>query len=167
MPTPSRNALAARIRSRRARFATAGEQRAFDEGMITGVGATVSTLVNTPIGTLRQAVAPMMGMGDFASSAMAALTQAGGALGTGAKVVSDPYLPEVLCYVDQLAQIEAGGKVTACPRLPAGRVGGIGLRKVVTPLRAYVYAEQHPWVYPVAIGAAIGIPFLLGYLFGK
>ena len=98
---------------------------------------------------------------------MNALTQAGGALGTGAKVVSDPYLPEVLCRVDQLAQIEAGARVlTPCVQMPPGRVGGIGLRKVVQPLRAYVYAEQHPWIYPVAIGALVGIPFLLGYLAG-
>lgn len=106
-------------------------------------------------------------MGDFASTAMSALSQAGGALGTGAKVISDPYLPEVLCHVDQLASIEAGAPIAACPIMPPGRAGGIGLRKVVVPLRAYVYAEQHPWVYPVAIGAAIGIPFLLGYLAGK
>lgn len=108
-----------------------------------------------------------MGLGDFASQALNALTQAGGALGTGAKVVADPYLPEVLCQIDQLAQIEAGRVPLPCPRIPPGRVGGVGLRKVVAPMRAYVYAEQHPWVYPAAIGAAIGIPFLLGYLAGK
>lgn len=107
------------------------------------------------------------GLGDFASSALAALQQAGGALGTGAKVVSDPYLPEVLCRVDQLAQIEAGQRPTPCVAMAPGRAGGVGLRKVVEPLRAYVYAEQHPWVYPLAIGAAVGIPFLLGYLAGK
>lgn len=106
-------------------------------------------------------------MGDFASQALQALTTAGGALGTGAKVVQDPYLPEVLCRVDQLAQIEAGQRPSPCASMPPGRAGGIGLRKVVAPLRAYVYAEQHPWVYPVAIGAAIGIPFIFGYLAGK
>lgn len=109
---------------------------------------------------------PRAALGGFSSTVVNALTSAGGALGTGAKVVQDPYLPEVLCMVDQLAQIEAGQRVTPCVRIAPGRPGGVGLRKVVPAMRAYVYAEQNPWAYPVAIGAAVGIPFLLGYLMG-
>jgi hypothetical protein len=110
---------------------------------------------------------PRSALGDFASVVIQTLNNAGGALGTGSKVVTDPYLPEVLCRVNQLAQIEQRVPITACAKTPPGRTGGIGLRKVVAPLRAYVYAEQRPWIQPVAIAAAVGVPFVLGYLLGR
>lgn len=160
MSSVGRNALARRIASRRARYAGPYE-RAFDEGLITGAAIGAKAVLDMPVSRL---LAPM---GDFSSAAIGALAQAGGALGTGAKVIQDPYLPEVLCRVNQLAEIEAGTKVTPCPAMAPGRAGGIGLRKVVAPLRAYVYAEQHPWVYPLGIAAVIGIPFLIGYLAGE
>ncbi len=77
-------------------------------------------------------------------------------------VSQDPYLSEVICRAGQLSDIEAGRAVKPCANLRDGMTGGIGLRKVVKPLRAYVYAEQHKWVYPVAAAAILGIPFLLG-----
>ena len=43
----------------------------------------------------------------------------------------------------------------------------LGLKKVAKPLRAYVWYRKNPWILPVGIAAVIGIPFALGYAFGK
>lgn len=88
-------------------------------------------------------------------------------IATAADITTDPYLPETICRAKQLLAIEAKTAVPACATTPSGKFGGIGLRKVMPALRAYVYAEQRPWVYPLAIGAAVGIPFLLGVLAGR
>jgi hypothetical protein len=107
-------------------------------------------------------------LGDVVSSVTSALSTVTGAIGTAASAVNDPYLPETICHVRQMSELENGGRVvTTCAKTADGLRGGIGLRKFVKPLRAYVYAEQNPWVYPVAIGAAVGVPLLLGYLLGK
>lgn len=84
-----------------------------------------------------------------------------------ADVVSDPYLPETICHIEQLSQIKKGQRVQICGQVPPGLPGGVGLEKAQMPLRAYVYAEQNTWVYPAAIAAVVGIPFLFGYLIGK
>lgn len=84
---------------------------------------------------------------------------------TAASVVSDPAWPEVSCRVSQLRAIEAKKPVPVCAKMNVG-AGGIGLRKALPPLRAYVYAEQHPLVKPATVAAILGIPFLLGFLAG-
>lgn len=94
----------------------------------------------------------MHGLGDLAS-----------ALSTAIDVASDPYLPEVMCRIQQLKNIDHGEAVAVCPSTPAGVVGGVGLGNAILPLRAYVYAQQNRWVYPVAIAAILGIPMLIGY----
>lgn len=88
-------------------------------------------------------------------------------IGTALDVASDPYLAEVVCHVQQLKAIDHGEPVAVCAQTPAGVVGGVGLRKAIPALRAYVYAEQNPWVYPIAIAAIIGIPMWIGYELGK
>lgn len=109
-----------------------------------------------------------LSMGDAVSAIGNALQTVTGAIGTAASVAADPYLGETVCHVQQLAEHEKTGRiVTVCKPTRDGLTGGVGLRKVVKPLRAYVYAEQNPWVYPVAVGVAVGVPFFLGYLMGK
>lgn len=116
----------------------------------------------------RKTKAKPLSMGDAVSAISNALQTVTGAIGTAASVVADPYLSETVCHVQQLAEHEKTGRiVTACAPTRDGLTGGVGLRKVVKPLRAYVYAEQNPWVYPAAAAAVIGVPFLLGYLMGK
>jgi hypothetical protein len=96
------------------------------------------------------------------------LTTAMKGAATALDVAGDPYLPEVLCRVAQLKQIEATGATpTACTSTASGLPGGIGLRNAVTPLRAYVYAQQHKWVYPIALLAVVGIPMWIGYELGR
>lgn len=86
---------------------------------------------------------------------------------TFAQAVTDPYLPEASCRVKQLYEIQTGKTVSVCVKTPMNRSGGVGIKKAIYPLRGAVYAEQHRWVYPAAVAVAVGVPFLLGYLFGK
>lgn len=88
-------------------------------------------------------------------------------IGTAIDVASDPYLPEVFCRIQQLKNIDHGEAVTICAETPAGTIGGVGLANAMIPLRAYVYAQQNKWVYPVAIAAILGIPLLIGYKLGE
>lgn len=88
---------------------------------------------------------------------------AGGAL----DIASDPYLPEVICRIAQLKTIQAGGTPAVCPDTADNLPGGVGLSAAVVPLRAYVYAQQNKWVYPVAIAAIIGLPMWIGYELGR
>lgn len=95
-------------------------------------------------------------MGDLAS-----------VLSTAADVASDPYLPEVVCRIQQLKNIDRGEAVAVCAESPDGVSGGVGLRNAMGPLRAYVYAQQNKWVYPLAVAAILGIPMWIGYEIGR
>jgi hypothetical protein len=101
-----------------------------------------------------------LGLGMSAAEAVAAVSDM-------ARALTDPYLPETICRVKQLYNVRTGKAVVACAKTPTGKTGGIGMSKAIPPLRGVVYAEQHPWVYPVGAAVAVGVPFLLGYLFGK
>lgn len=90
-------------------------------------------------------------MGDIFDTIGTALQGAGA-------IASDPALGEVLLLVNQLKQINASKPSSG---------GGVGMADLVTPLRAFVFYEENPWVGPVAIAAILGLPFLLGYTFGK
>lgn len=95
-------------------------------------------------------------MGDLASTIGAALD-----------VASDPYLNEVVCHIGQLKAIDHGEPVGVCAQTPDGAVGGVGLRNAIPVLRAYVYAQQNKWVYPLAVAALVGIPMFIGYEIGR
>lgn len=95
---------------------------------------------------------PKAAMGDLAST-----------VGTALDVASDPYLSEVICRVQQLKQIDHGEPVATCVATPSGVPGGVGLRNIAPVMRAYVYAQENPWVYPVAVAAILGIPMWIGY----
>lgn len=90
-----------------------------------------------------------------------------GTIQTAVDVTKDPYFQETVCRVDQLSAIENKRPVPRCATTRAGLTGGVGLRKVMPALRAYVYAEQRPWVYAAAAAGVIGLPMLLGYALGK
>lgn len=95
-------------------------------------------------------------MGDISSTITTALD-----------VAADPYLPEVVCRVQQLTQIDHGQPVQACLNTPDTVVGGVGIARAIPALRAYVYAQENPWVYYVAAAGLIGLPMLIGYRLGK
>src|SRR3990172_6644847 len=104
-----------------------------------------------------------LGLGD-AASVIHSVTSG---ISTAVNISTDPYLPETICRAQQLVAIENDKAVPPCALTRSGLRGGIGLRGVMPVLRAYVYAQQRPWIYPVAVAAAVGVPVLLGYLLGK
>ena len=99
---------------------------------------------------------PAQAMGDVASI-----------IGTVLDVASDPYLPEVTCRIAQLKNIDHNEPVQECTETAPGVVGGVGLANAIPVLRAYVYAQQNKWVYPLAVLAILGLPFWAGYEVGR
>lgn len=116
--------------------------------------------VSKRIGRRRKGLA---GLGDLASI----INSVSSVVGTSVDVASDPYLQETLCHIGQLKQINAGQSVGTCTDTADDLAGGVGLRSVVKPLRAYVWAQQNKWIYPVIAAGILGIPFLIGYDVGK
>lgn len=90
-----------------------------------------------------------------------------GSINTVIDVASDPYLPEVMCRIQQLKNIDHNEPVAVCGVTPDGVNGGVGLHNAMGPLRAYVYAQQNTWVYPLAVAVIIGVPLFIGYEFGR
>lgn len=105
----------------------------------------------------------MSAMGDIGTTITNLATAAGIAVDIG----QDPYLPETMCRIGQLKTIHAGGTPGVCNPTQAGLKGGVGLAPLMQPLRAYVYAEQRPWVYGAALVVAVGLPLALGYALGR
>lgn len=99
-------------------------------------------------------------MGDVVSSIV-------GDINTVTAVATDPYMPEVLCRIGQLKAVRANQPKPPCQDTPLGLQGGVGLGKLILPLRGFVYAEQYPILYPLAAFVVIGLPFLIGYQFGR
>ncbi len=85
----------------------------------------------------------------------------------GAELSTDPYLPETVCRLRQVKAIKNNEAPPPCVETEPGLAGGVGLRKVIRPLRAFVFAEQHPWVYALAVAAAVGVPVWIGYEIGR
>ncbi len=90
-----------------------------------------------------------------------------GTIGTVLDVAADAHMPEIICRVQQLMQIDRRQPVQACVDTPDEIAGSTSIGRITTALRAYSYAEQNPWIYPVAIAAIIGLPMLIGYELGK
>jgi hypothetical protein len=91
----------------------------------------------------------------------------------------DPYLPEVFCRVSQLQALTTDrtmlqamfGKkptspVTPCVSTPFGQKG-VGVERVIRPLRGLVYVEQHPAAVWAGIAVLFGVPMLVGYMIGR
>jgi len=78
-----------------------------------------------------------------------------------AYIANDPALPQVASRIQTLHSLEA--------QASAGTVNaqGIGLHRLVKPLDAYITYRKNPWLGYVAVAAALGLPFFLGYVMGK
>lgn len=112
---------------------------------------------------VRRSGRALHGLGDLTSI----VNGVEASLGTAVNVAEDPYLPEIVCRIGQLQQLNAGGAAGPCVELPDGLTGGVGLSAAVKPLRLYVYAKQNVWVFPALILGILGVPFMLGYEWGK
>jgi hypothetical protein len=88
-------------------------------------------------------------------------------IGSALDVAGDPYLPEIICRVQELHAIKSNLPRPLCPSTPLGLPGGVGLGRVVLPLRAFVFAEANPWAYAVAAAAIVGVPMWIGYELGR
>jgi hypothetical protein len=103
------------------------------------------------------------------------------AVDVAVNVTQDPCFLQVVDLVRQLhvaEQPRGGLRGLGSYRVPGratrgmgyiamGDVPGIGLCRVVTPLKIYVATRKNPYIIPLAIAGILGVPFFLGYLFGK
>jgi hypothetical protein len=99
------------------------------------------------------------------------IKKGGPALQAASKVIQDPALPEIICHVLRLNKITEGkspGPVCAKINYTAAQKRtGLGLARVTKPLRAAVWARQHPAV-AAGIGAGVvGFIWFVGYRMGK
>lgn len=88
-------------------------------------------------------------------------------ISTVVDVATDPYLPEVVCHIQQLQQIGRNQPVQVCTDTPSSMDTGVGIGPAMPALRAFVYAQQNPWVYVAGVVAILGVPLWLGYELGK
>lgn len=107
----------------------------------------------------------MRRLGSLASQGLGSLGDIGSVASTVVDVANDPYFNEVICRVKQLGQIERRQGVQTCAKLSSSMPSV--LRPTILPLRGYVYAQQHKWIYAVAAVGLIGLPILIGVEIGK
>jgi hypothetical protein len=81
------------------------------------------------------------------------------------KVTSDPALPEVVRLVTEIKTLTTS-KGPSKPSAPSTEPG-IGLSKIVTPLRGFVAYKKHPWIGPAFAGGIVLTIFALGVMAGK
>ncbi len=79
-------------------------------------------------------------------------------------VASDPCLYTVADQINQLHEAEAAA---AGPSVPTPATAGIGLCKIVTPLKAVVWAKKNPWVFAAGAAIVVGTIFGAGYRYGR
>lgn len=79
-------------------------------------------------------------------------------------VASDPCLYTVADQLNQLheSEVEAAGPDATVPETL-----GIGLCKVVGPLKVVIWAKKNPWIFAVAAGGIVATIFTAGYRYGQ
>lgn len=90
----------------------------------------------------------------------------GKSFSAASKVIEDPYLPEVADLVLELHALEQPKAKPGKP--PSAPVKGVGLSRVVKPLRFYVgLRRKGSWVVPAILAGTVGLIFATGYLTGR
>lgn len=107
--------------------------------------------------------------GEIAKHGHFGLGDVAGTIAVANDVMHDPYFNEALCRVKQLQAIENKQAVPACVTTAPNIGGGVGLRKAMPIVRAYVFAERQPLKWPLFAAAVgvLGIPALIGYSIAK
>jgi hypothetical protein len=85
-------------------------------------------------------------------------------------VVEDPALPQVIDRVQTIRALEeARAKEKPAPLAPGEKPKpvGIGLKRVIPALDAFIYARRHPWVPWVAGGGAVLLLVGIGFGVGR
>ena len=86
------------------------------------------------------------------------------------KIADDPHLPEVVCNVLRLSDIEEGKTPgPPCYRIPSNRNPGqgIGLRYLVGPVRLAVKVREKPVTAAIIAVTGVALIFALGYGAGR
>jgi hypothetical protein len=86
-------------------------------------------------------------------------------VGIGQDILGDPALPEVIALTKKIVALETAGKKPSTK--PTVKTPGIGLSRVVGPMKGYIFYKQNPWILPVGIGFVLLMPALIGYKVGK
>lgn len=85
------------------------------------------------------------------------------------KVTEDPYLTETVCHALRLSKLE--DKLDPGPPCTVRNFGkptkGIGLHKIIKPLRFYVRTQEHKWLLPALVVGGVSGLLLLGYTLGR
>lgn len=81
------------------------------------------------------------------------------------KVAGDPALPTVVSLVSEIKALSSKGGSSSSSSSSSGP--GIGLSKIVTPLRAFVAYKKRPWIAPALIGGVVVGIFALGVISGR
>jgi hypothetical protein len=76
------------------------------------------------------------------------------------RVADDPALSTVVSLIQEIKGLPSKG-----PAGPPTR--GVGLSKIVTPLRGFVAYKKHPWIVPAFVGGAVLVIFSLGVMTGR
>jgi hypothetical protein len=87
-------------------------------------------------------------------------------VGIAGSILANPYVPEIICRVKQVDAHHTGRQVALCVTTPSVP-DSLGIGKFMPAVRAYAYAEQHRWAYPLLAALLLGVPFMLGYAVGK
>jgi hypothetical protein len=83
-------------------------------------------------------------------------TDVSGAAQLGARILLDPYLPQAITLVTQIAD-EATGPSGSDPGSP-----GVGIQDLIFPMKAVLFVQRNPWAPWVGGLVVLAVPFLLG-----
>ena len=93
---------------------------------------------------------------DIGSTKDAAVNVASVAL----RVADDPALPQIVTLIGEVNALPSSGSPSPTER-------GIGLSKVVGPLRGFVAYKKHPWILPALVGGLVLGIFSFGVATGR
>lgn len=79
------------------------------------------------------------------------------------RVTADPAFPTVVALVSEIKALSSGN--SSSPSTSSGP--GIGLDKIVGPLRGFVAYKKHPWILPAFAGGVVLTIFALGVMTGR
>lgn len=79
----------------------------------------------------------------------------------GAKVLEDPYLPEVAEIVLKIADLNTG------PTSPTPDAKGVGLHDFIFPLKLYVWTKEQPWLVVLSVLGLVAVPVFAGVILGR
>ena len=96
------------------------------------------------------------------------LEGAGGSAGAAARVVQDPYFPELTCHIIRLSNIADGKPAGRCVKTrPGARGRAIGLKDAILPVKVLVAHKKRPWMVPLIAAGVLGTAVMIGYSLGK